>query len=63
MEIIFHCPPTDKIAQKSLNEKCNLAAAIGLGFSGPALYEVTGEDTPGTAGPYGCYRDHMEKTG
>lgn len=52
MGIKFHCPPAEKIARRSLDEKCNVAAAVGLDFSGPALYEVRGGSIPGTAGPY-----------
>lgn len=29
MEILFHCPPAEKIALGSLEEKCNIAAAVG----------------------------------
>lgn len=29
MEILFHCPPAEKIALRSLEEKCNIAAAVG----------------------------------
>ncbi|PKU35064.1 hypothetical protein llap_14632 [Limosa lapponica baueri] len=53
MEIKFHCPPAEKIAHRCLDEKCNIAAAVGPGFSGPALFEVTEEGTPRKAGPYG----------
>lgn len=42
-----------------MGEKCNIEAAVSLGFSGPALYEATGEGTPGTAGPYRDFEDDV----
>lgn len=37
MEIIFYCPPAEKITGRSLDEKCTIATAVSVGFSGPAL--------------------------
>jgi len=61
MEIIFHCPSAEKIAHRSLDEKCNLAATVDPGFSGLVLCEVTGEGTPRTAGPYGDFGGDVKK--
>lgn len=37
MEIIFYCPPAEKITGRSLDEKCTIATTVSVGFSGPAL--------------------------
>lgn len=45
MEIIFHCPSTEKIAGRILDEKCSIRAAVVLHFSGAQSYS-----TPDPAG-------------
>lgn len=47
VEIIFHCPPAERVARRSFGKKRTVAATINLGLCAPALYEATREGTPG----------------